>query len=65
VFSRRWKRLAPAFFAYAARVAWSRIYLNRHFLSDVVVGAMIGFGWAYAVGLWVAERQRKRAGKSR
>jgi len=48
VFSRRWRRAAPAFFVFAALVAFSRMYLNRHFASDVLCGAVIGVasGWA-------------------
>ena len=34
----------------AALIAWSRVYLNRHFVSDVVVGAAIGAGF----GVWAA-----------
>ena len=44
-----------------ALVASSRLYLNRHFLSDVVVGAMIGFAWAWALARWVFDRTWKRA----
>jgi membrane-associated phospholipid phosphatase len=58
--TRRWRRLWPAWFFAAALVAMSRIYLNRHFLSDVVVGAMIGVGWAFALGKWVFDRAEKR-----
>jgi membrane-associated phospholipid phosphatase len=61
VFTRRWKRLWPLWFLAAALVAVSRVYLNRHFLSDVVVGAMIGFGWAWALARWVFDRSWKRA----
>ena len=47
VFSRRWRRLAPAFWAAALLVAGSRVYLNRHYLSDALVGLAIGAacGW--------------------
>jgi undecaprenyl-diphosphatase len=51
VLARRWRRLAPAFFVFAATVALSRVYLDRHWLSDVLVGA--GVGWLAA---WVATR---------
>jgi undecaprenyl-diphosphatase len=61
VFTRRWKRLWPVWFFVAALVAFSRLYLNRHFLSDVVVGAAIGFGWAWAFAHWVWDRAGKRA----
>ena len=36
--------------AAAALVAWSRVYLNRHYVSDIVVGAGIGA----AFGIWAA-----------
>lgn len=36
--------------AVAALVAWSRVYLNRHYVSDIVVGAGIGA----AFGIWAA-----------
>lgn len=47
VFSRRWRRLAPVFLLFAVAVGFSRIYLNRHFLSDVLFGAILGVacGW--------------------
>ena len=61
VFTRRWKRLWPIWVLAAALVAGSRLYLNRHFLSDVVVGAMIGFAWAWALARWVFDRTWKRA----
>jgi membrane-associated phospholipid phosphatase len=32
----------------AAAVAWSRMELNRHFLSDVLVGGIIGWGFGLA-----------------
>jgi len=42
-----WRRAAPFLGALALAVAGSRIYLNRHFLSDVLVGVIIGVacGW--------------------
>ena len=55
VFARRWRRAAPAFYLFAALVAFSRVYLNRHFVSDVLCGALIGF----ASG-WLIERMIRR-----
>ncbi len=57
VLARRWRRAAPAWFAVAVVVTISRVYLNRHFLSDVVVGAAIGTlcGW------WATRRPPARA----
>ena len=51
VFSRRWRRWAPAFWALALLVAASRMYLNRHYPSDVLVGLAIGMACA-----WLAPR---------
>jgi undecaprenyl-diphosphatase len=42
ILTRRWRRLAVFWWALAVTVAWSRVYLNRHYLSDVVAGAGIG-----------------------
>ena len=47
VLSRRWRKLWPAFLALAVTVAWSRIYLDRHWTSDVVAGAVVGAGLAW------------------
>jgi undecaprenyl-diphosphatase len=52
VLARRWKRPSPIVWLLAAVVAWSRVYLNRHFLSDVVCGALIGLIVAWAVQKW-------------
>jgi len=61
VLSRRWRRLAPAFWALALIVSYSRIYLDRHYLSDVVVGLAIGAACA-----WLALRlMRPRGGAAR
>ena len=49
VLARRWRKLWPAFFAVALTVAWSRIYLDRHWLSDVVAGAVVGACLAWLV----------------
>ena len=64
VLARRWRKLTPAFIALAATVAWSRVYLDRHWLSDVVVAAAIGTGLAW-LALIARERVRARhAGKA-
>lgn len=54
VFAARWGRLKWVFWLGALTVAWSRVYLNRHFLSDIVVGVAIGVICAW----WVGRRMR-------
>lgn len=41
VLARRWRKAALPAFALAACVGWSRMYLNRHWLSDVAGGAIL------------------------
>ncbi len=41
VIFRRWRRWGLVAFALAAVVAWSRLYLNRHWPSDVLAGALL------------------------
>jgi membrane-associated phospholipid phosphatase len=53
ILSRRWRRLAPLFLAGAATIACSRIYLNRHWLTDVVAGAALGSACAWAAARWL------------
>jgi undecaprenyl-diphosphatase len=50
VLGRRWRRFSIPFWLLAAAVGWSRMYLNRHFLSDVLCGAIIGVTCAWCVG---------------
>ena len=57
VLSRRWRRGAVAWWAVAVAVSASRVYLNRHFLSDVVVGGLIGLGCAWLVQRWLTGRR--------
>lgn len=59
--ARRWRRATPALWLAAAAVAWSRLYLNRHFLSDILVGAAIGLACAWAVDQWLEHRRGHRA----
>jgi membrane-associated phospholipid phosphatase len=56
VLSRRWRRLAVGFWILAALVAFSRLYLNRHFLSDVLGGVVIGVGLAWVTHDWLRSR---------
>ena len=60
ILARRWRRWAPAFVAVASLVAFSRMYLDRHWLSDVLVGAALGVFCAWAAVRWLwgwAERR--------
>jgi undecaprenyl-diphosphatase len=60
VLSSRWRRLRIVFWLLAALVAFSRMYLNRHFLSDVLIAVMIGvvFGWlATRKASWATSRR--------
>ncbi len=61
VLARRWRHAAWWAFPYAALVAWSRVYLNRHWLTDVVAGAVLGalVAW-WTVSAWRAWRARAR-----
>jgi undecaprenyl-diphosphatase len=43
VFSNKYPRLRPVFYLVASAVALSRIYLGRHYPSDVLVGSLIGY----------------------
>jgi undecaprenyl-diphosphatase len=52
----RWPRLSPAFWLLAGVVAYSRMYLNRHFLSDVLVGMAIGVGLSLLTVDWMRRR---------
>ena len=52
----RWRRLGGVFGLLAALVGFSRIYLNRHFLSDVLFGMAIGVG----IGWWTLRWLRSR-----
>jgi membrane-associated phospholipid phosphatase len=60
VLARRWRRTGPALWLAATAIAWSRVYLNRHFLSDIVVGAAIGLLCGWAVERWLAHRAERR-----
>jgi len=66
VLGARWRRAMPVFFVLALLVASSRMYLNRHFLSDVVAGALIGVFCAWVAAKWLPLRRRTAAaGKAR
>lgn len=52
VLARRWRRAALPAFALAACVAWSRMYLNRHWLTDVAGGAILAVSLALLSVHW-------------
>lgn len=43
VLSNRYPRLRPVFYLVASAVALSRVYLGRHYPSDVLAGSLIGY----------------------
>jgi membrane-associated phospholipid phosphatase len=51
VIGRRWRRVAPAAWLGALVISISRVYLNRHFCTDVLAGLAVGLGSA-----WLAVR---------
>ncbi len=55
VVARRWPRSAIPCGLLAALVAFSRMYLDRHWFSDVAGAALIGVGGALAGG-WMVQR---------
>ena len=66
ILARRWKRWAPFFLVLAGAVAFSRIYLERHWLSDVIAGSLLGAAcaWAAVRWLWGWAERRPRARKA-
>jgi len=53
--SRRWPRMSIPLFAFAALVGFTRMYLDRHFLSDVMVATLLGIAIPMLVTrLWPA-----------
>jgi membrane-associated phospholipid phosphatase len=63
VLARRYRRWAAAPWVLAALVAVSRVYLNRHYASDVLVGSAIGVlcAWfaARTMAAWEARRHAR------
>jgi membrane-associated phospholipid phosphatase len=58
VLTRRWRRAAiPAWIA-ALAVAISRVYLDRHWLSDVVFALALGVGGAWLAAWVISHRKR-------
>lgn len=61
----KWYVIAPSF-AWAGAVGYSRMYLGRHYPSDVFVGAIIGSGSAYLsykLNRWI-DGKHKRSSSS-
>lgn len=52
------RALAPMLVG-AAVIAFSRMYLDRHWLTDVLVGAAVGAGCAWAAHAWLARRRAR------
>lgn len=59
VLARRWRRAALPAFALATAVAWSRVYLDRHWLSDVTVGAALAIVLTLGVLRWLGDRRSR------
>jgi len=57
VISRRWRRAAIPAWLVATFVALSRVYLDRHWLSDVAFALVLGVGGAWLAG-WIMLRHR-------
>ena len=49
IFSKESKLFRSAFFAWAAIISYSRIYLGVHYPSDIFVGLVVGIFWGYVV----------------
>ena len=58
VITRRWRRAWPAAWLGAAIVAYSRLFLDRHWLSDVLAGALLALA-AAAIAAVIMRRIEK------
>lgn len=61
VLARRYRRVAAVFVLFAGAVACSRTYLNRHYVSDIVAGAAIGWFAAWGTARFFAARAARSA----
>ncbi|MBB6125968.1 phosphatase PAP2 family protein [Mucilaginibacter lappiensis] len=55
---KKWYVTVPAY-AWASSVAYSRMYLGKHYPTDVLAGAAVGIGSAYA-GRWFNQKLFKQ-----
>lgn len=60
VVARRWRKAAVPVFLLAAAVGWSRLYLNRHWASDALGGALLAIGLALLVSRWWQSRRQPK-----
>lgn len=63
VVSQRHRRLAPWAWLIALWIASSRVFLGRHFPSDILAGALVGIvfaGFAFRVEAWLTPLARAR-----
>lgn len=61
IVARRWRRAAIPGFLAAATVAYSRLYLNKHWCVDVLAGATLGTTLAWWTVSWWRGRAARRA----
>ena len=61
VLSHWFPRYRVIFFITAAFIGWTRIYLGLHYPTDVVVGALLGYGITRLFVHWVDLRLEKAA----
>ncbi|MBK7368465.1 MAG: phosphatase PAP2 family protein [Candidatus Eisenbacteria bacterium] len=61
---RRWRRAAVPALVTAALIAYSRMYLNKHWAVDVMAGAALGAGLAYVTISWWRARAARGSGAS-
>ena len=63
VLGRRYRKWSWALWGFAVVVAISRVYLNRHYFSDILVGSIIGvvcaWGAARFLPWWAARNARQ------
>ena len=62
VLASRWRGGTLAFVLLAALVSASRIYLNRHFLSDVLFSVVVGVGFGFLAVRLIPPRGKSKRG---